>query len=181
VFIFGVLVCVPQYPEKTLGWSPLEAGAGLLKMMLVVAAVPFAAGPPYHRVGGPVVIAAGAVCITVGALGRAPSVDISSVAIVPGLIICGAGVRAVLLRDHDAAITAHDTEDSSLAGGIVYMAQVGGASLGLGLNTAIVLSAAAFTDGIRNALVVDAALGLAFTLVAIALNRDRGQAVEALS
>ena len=41
-----------------------------------------------------------------------------------------------------AAVTALDPARSSLAGGIVYMCQVGGGSIGLGLNPAIVLSAA---------------------------------------
>lgn len=47
---------------------------------------------------------------------------------------------------------------ASLAGGIVYMCQVAGGAIGLGLNTAIVLSSASLADGIKVAFLVDGAL-----------------------
>jgi hypothetical protein len=59
-----------------------------------------------------------------------------------------------------AAVTALDPSRSSLAGGIIYMCQVGGGSIGLGLNTAIVLSAATLAGGIRVAFRLDAVLAL---------------------
>jgi hypothetical protein len=56
------------------------------------------------------------------------------------------------------------------------MAQIAGGSIGIGLNTAIVLSANTLADGIRTAFFVDAALGLAGTVVAVALIRGDGSA-----
>jgi hypothetical protein len=66
-----------------------------------------------------------------------------------------------------AAVTALDPSQASLAGGIVYMCQVAGGAIGLGLNTAIVLPAATLPDGIRVAFRVDAALGLVGALVSL--------------
>jgi MFS family permease len=60
-----------------------------------------------------------------------------------------------------AAVTALDPARSSLAGGIVYMCQIAGGAIGPGLNTAIVLSAATLSDGIRLAFRVDAVLAAA--------------------
>ena len=55
---------------------------------------------------------------------------------------------------------------ASLAGGIVYMFQIGGGSIGLGLNTAIVDSSNALAVGIGNAFRVDAILAICGLLVA---------------
>jgi hypothetical protein len=52
--------------QKVLDYKPLEAGAGLLPMMATFAAVSFAAGPLYGRLGAKVVVSAGAVCLAVG-------------------------------------------------------------------------------------------------------------------
>ena len=53
------------------------------------------------------------------------------------------------------------------AGGIAYMGKVAGGSIGLGLNTAIVLSASSLEEGIRIAFFVDAALALVATAVVL--------------
>jgi hypothetical protein len=66
-----------------------------------------------------------------------------------------------------AAVTALDPSQASLAGGIVYMCQVAGGAIGLGLNTAIVLSSARLTDGIAVAFRIDGALAIAGTLVSL--------------
>jgi hypothetical protein len=51
---------------------------------------------------------------------------------------------------------------------------VTGGAIGLGLNTAIVLSASDFTDGIRTAFLVNAGLGVVGTIVAVVLIRGEG-------
>ena len=55
---------------------------------------------------------------------------------------------------------------ASLAGGIVYMFQIAGGSIGLGLNTAIVDSAASLPVGIGQAFRVDAILAVCGLLIA---------------
>ncbi|MEP5514341.1 MAG: hypothetical protein ABJP87_05330, partial [Bauldia litoralis] len=55
----------------------------------------------------------------------------------------------------------------SLAGAIIYMAQIAGGSIGLGLNTAIVVSNPVLADGIATAFLVDACLAIAGLLVAV--------------
>jgi Na+/melibiose symporter-like transporter len=57
---FAALMYLPQFMQKILGWSPLEAGAGFLPMMATFAAVSFAAGGLYERLGAKVVLSAGA-------------------------------------------------------------------------------------------------------------------------
>ena len=66
-----------------------------------------------------------------------------------------------------ATVTALDASRASLAGGIVYMFQIAGGSIGLGLNTALVVTAGSLVDGIRRAFFVDAILAVCGLLVAI--------------
>ncbi|WP_353827884.1 MFS transporter [Agromyces sp. SYSU T0242] len=171
---FGVLVYVPQYLEKELGWSAFAAGAGLLPMMLTFAIVSFAAGPLYHRIGSRLVVGIGAACLTGGVLVVAAAIGSGYLPLVPGLLLCGIGVGLFFSAITTAAVTAVRPEDSSLAGGIIYMGNVAGGSLALGVNTAIVLAAAAFTAGIRNAFLLDAALGAAGTIIVIWFIRSDG-------
>jgi hypothetical protein len=64
-------------------------------------------------------------------------------------------------------VTALDPSEASLAGGIVYMFQIAGGSIGLGFNTALVLTASTFTDGIATAFRVDALLAACGLLIAV--------------
>jgi hypothetical protein len=66
------------------------------------------------------------------------------------------------------AVTALDPSRSSLAGGIVYMCQIAGGAVGLGLNTALVTSQSSLADGIAVAFKVDALLAFAGLAVVLA-------------
>ena len=176
VVFYAVLVYVPQFAEKDQGWSALDAGAGLLPLMLVFAGVSFLAGRMYNRMGARLVVSAGAVCLTLGVLWLAFTVGSSYALLVPGLVVVGIGRGLYYSAITTAAVTALPGSDSSLAGGILFMAQIAGGSIGIGLNTAIVLSAADLADGIRTAFFVDAAIGLVGTAVAVALIRGQGTA-----
>jgi hypothetical protein len=65
-------------------------------------------------------------------------------------------------------VTSLDSSQASLAGGIVYMFQIAGGSIGLGLTT-VVFSAAAppFVEGVRAAFRLDAALSLIGLAIAV--------------
>ena len=65
-----------------------------------------------------------------------------------------------------AAVTALDSDRASLAGGIIYMCQIAGGSVGLGLNTAIVVSDS-LVNGVQAAFRVDAAMALCGLVVAL--------------
>ena len=57
------------------------------------------------------------------------------------MVVLGIGVGLFYSSVTTAAVTALDPSRAGLAGGIVYMFQIGGGSIGLGLNTAIVVVA----------------------------------------
>ncbi|MBA3262533.1 MAG: MFS transporter [Thermoleophilaceae bacterium] len=139
---FAVLLFLPQFMQKILGWDPLEAGAGLLPLMGVFAVTSFAAGPLYERLGAKTVVSAGAACLALGTflislVGR----DSGWGELVPGMVVTGVGVGLFYSSITTAAVTALDPSRSSLAGGIVYMFQVAGGSVGLGLTTTVFTTA----------------------------------------
>jgi EmrB/QacA subfamily drug resistance transporter len=170
---FSVLLYVPQFMTQVLDYSPLTAGAGLLPMMVVYAAVSFATGPIYDRVGAKILVAGGALCMGVGMalLAGLGATDPYS-ALVPGLVVLGIGTGFFYSSVTTAGVTALDASQSSLAGGVVYMCQIAGGSIGLGVNTAIVTahvetSKVGLVDGISQAFTLDAVLAFAATLMAV--------------
>jgi EmrB/QacA subfamily drug resistance transporter len=164
---FAALMYVPQFMMKSLRYSAMQAGAGLLPMMGVFAATSFAAGPLYARLGPKRIVSAGAAFLAAGMflLSRLESASPYS-ALVPGMVVLGIGVGLFYSSVTTAAVTALDPSRAGLAGGIVYMFQIGGGSIGLGLNTAIVGASPDLATGIGNAFRVDTVLALGGLAVA---------------
>jgi EmrB/QacA subfamily drug resistance transporter len=135
---FTVVLYVPQLMEKVLNYTALEAGVAMLPMLATFAAVAFFAGRLYERIGGRPVITAGAACLALGPfLLSLFDTGSSYGTLLPGLIVTGLGVGLFYPTITTAAVTALDPARSSLAGGIVYMFQIAGGAIGLGLTTAI--------------------------------------------
>ena len=166
---FAALLYLPQFMEKELGFSAVEAGAGLLPLMLVFAAMSFSSGRLYDMLGARAVVSAGAAFLGLGIF-MLSFLDAGweYMALVPGMVVLGLGIGLFYSSVTTAAVTSLDPSRSSLAGGIVYMCQVAGGALGLGINTAIVLSRSELPEGIRLAFRVDAALAVVGLLVALA-------------
>jgi fucose permease len=133
---------VPQFMQKILGYTPLEAGAGLLPLMGVFAITSFAAGPLYERIGAKASVSIGAAFVTLGMfLISLISRDSDWASLVPGMVVTGLGIGLFYSSITTAAVTVVDPSRSSLAGGIVYMFQVAGGSVGLGLTTTVFTTA----------------------------------------
>ena len=139
---FAALLFLPQFFQKILGANPLEAGARLLPMMAVFAVTSFLAGGLYNRLGAKLIVSAGTVCLTLGAF-LISLIDPGSGygAVVPGMVVLGIGVGLFYSSITTAAVTALDPSRSSLAGGLVYMFQIAGGSVGLGLTTTVFVTA----------------------------------------
>jgi MFS family permease len=154
--------------------------------MVTFAATSFIAGPIYPRFGPKLMVSVGAAGLAVGIF-LVSFLDAGSSygSLVLPMIVLGLGTGVFYSSITTAAVTALDASRASLAGGIIYMFQVAGGSIGLGLNTAIVTSADSLPDGLETAFRVDAALGLAGLLVALlfvggAVHLERVQGMRAL-
>jgi hypothetical protein len=135
---FAAMLYLPQFMQKILGYSPLKSGVGLLPLMATYGLVSFAAGPLYARLGAKLIVSLGAATIAVGMLLLSLVPESSGYGgLVAGMLVVGAGVGVFLSAVTTAAVTTVDSARAALAGGLVYMFQIGGGSVGLGLNTTI--------------------------------------------
>jgi MFS family permease len=139
---FSAVLYIPQFFEKILGYSAVEAGLGMLPMMASFALTSFIAGPLYDRIGMRAAIGIGTGLIALGqillAIAIGPGAGLGS--LIPGLIVVGTGCGMFYPSVTTAAVTALDEARASLAGGIVYMFQIAGGAVGLGISTAIFTS-----------------------------------------
>jgi EmrB/QacA subfamily drug resistance transporter len=176
VFFAGMLY-LPQFMMKVLGFTPIEAGLGMLPMMATFATISFVAGPLYDRFGPKLLVSLGSLGICLGPALVAIAVSEESYgAIVPGLVVLGLGVGLFYPTATTAGVTAVDESRRSLAGAIVYMFQVAGGSVGLGLTTTVFAEAgshetgnASFVEGFETAFGMDAALAFGGFLISVLL------------
>ncbi|MGD9734562.1 MAG: MFS transporter [Solirubrobacterales bacterium] len=167
---FAALLYLPQFMQKQLGYSPLEAGVGVLPFLATFALVSFVAGPLYDRVGAKRLAVLGAACITIAPF-LFSLVDAGSgySSLVVGMVVLGIGIGSFYPTATTAGVTSVDSSQTSLAGGIIYMFQIAGGSIGLGLTTTVFSAAnPPFVDGIQAAFRLDSALslvGLAITVL----------------
>ncbi|HEX8714200.1 MAG TPA: MFS transporter [Solirubrobacteraceae bacterium] len=138
---FASLLYLPQFMQKILDYSPLKSGVGLVPMMGTFALTSFAAGPLYEKFGAKRIVSLGCAGISVGILllslvGRNSGYG----GLVLGMLVLGVGIGLFYSSITTASVTALDASRSGLAGGIVYMFQIAGGSVGLGLNTTIFTS-----------------------------------------
>jgi EmrB/QacA subfamily drug resistance transporter len=168
---FAALLYLPQFMQKHLGYSPLEAGVGILPFLGTFAIVSFIAGPLYNRVGAKPLAVLGAACITLAPF-LFSFVDSGSgySSLVVGMVVLGVGVGSFYPTATTAGVTSVDSSQSSLAGGIIYMFQIAGGSIGLGLTTTVFSAAIPpFVDGVSAAFRLDASLSLVGLLISLFL------------
>jgi EmrB/QacA subfamily drug resistance transporter len=165
---FAALLYLPQFMTKALGFSAVGAGAGLLPMMGTFMITSFIAGRLYQMLGPKLIVTLGALLLGAGMILLCMiSAATTYNQVIFGMIVLGIGVGLFYSSITTAAITALDPSEASLAGAIVYMFQIAGGSIGVGFNTAIVVSAASMPVGIHHAFLVDGILAICSAAVAI--------------
>jgi len=167
---FAALLYLPQFMEKQLGYSPLKSGLGMLPFLATFALVSFLAGPLYNRLGAKKLVVFGAACITLAPfLFSLMDAGSGYGSLLVGMVVLGIGIGSFYPTATTAGVTSVDSSQTSLAGGIVYMFQIAGGSIGLGLTTTVFSAAIPpFVDGVVAAFRLDAALslvGLALSLL----------------
>jgi EmrB/QacA subfamily drug resistance transporter len=178
---FAAMLYLPQLMINVLGYSPIGAGAGMLPMMATFAAVSFVAGNLYTRFGAKPLLILGSACIAVGPALVALLADKETLgALIPGMAILGLGIGLFYPTATTVAVTGVEESRRSLAGAIVYMFQIAGGSVGLGLTTTVFIGAsdraqsgAGFIDGIQTAFAMDAAIAVGGFVIAVFLIQGR--------
>jgi EmrB/QacA subfamily drug resistance transporter len=166
---FAALLYLPQFMENELGFSPLEAGLGMLPALATFALVSFVAGPLYGRLGAKRLTVIGAACMSAAAIlfslvGSGSGYG----ALVPGMMVLGIGIGSFYPTATTAGVTSVDESQASLAGGIVYMFQIAGGSIGLGLTTTVFsANIPPFVDGFQAGFRLDAGIALVGLAVSV--------------
>src|SRR5262245_53924849 len=165
---FASLLYLPQFMQKQLDYAPLEAGLGMLPFLATFALVSFVAGPLYERLGAKLLVTIGAACITIAPFAFSMVDDDSGFgSLVFGMIVLGIGIGTFYPTATTAGVLSVDESQTSLAGGIIYMFQIAGGSIGLGLTTTVFSAQDTFVDGIQAAFQLDAILSLVGFLIAL--------------
>jgi EmrB/QacA subfamily drug resistance transporter len=165
---FAALLYLPQFMQKHLDYTPLEAGLGMLPFLATFALVSFVAGPLYERLGAKLLVSIGSACIALAPfLFSLADQGSGYSSLIVGMVILGIGIGSFYPTATTAGVTSVDESQTSLAGGIVYMFQIAGGSIGLGLTTTVFSSQDTFVDGIQAAFRLDAALSLVGFLIAL--------------
>jgi EmrB/QacA subfamily drug resistance transporter len=165
---FAALLYLPQFMQHQLGYSPLQAGLGMLPFLATFACVSFVAGPLYEKLGAKLLASVGALCITIAPFVFSLVGERSHYgSLVAGMVVLGVGIGSFYPTATTAGVTSVDESQTSLAGGIVYMFQIAGGSIGLGLTTMVFSAQSSFVDGIQAAFRLDATLSLLGFLVAL--------------
>ncbi len=164
---FSALFYLPQYMQKEFGYSAFESGMGLLPFMAVFAATSFVSGPLYNRLGAKPIVSVGAACIAAGPLLIVPGISAggSFGEIIPGMVVLGIGVGLFYSSATTAAVTSVADSRTSLAGGIIYMFQVAGGSVGLALTTTVFATQGDLIDGLHAAFALNAGLSFVGFLI----------------
>lgn len=165
---FAALLYLPQFMQKHLDYSPLEAGVGVLPFLATFALVSFVSGPLYNRVGAKPLAVLGAACIAIAPFLFSQVTEGSGYdSLIAGMVVLGIGIGSFYPTATTAGVTSVDESQSSLAGGILYMCQIAGGAIGLGLTTTVFSAQDSFVDGIEAAFRLDAGLSLLGFLVAL--------------
>ncbi|MEM9729668.1 MAG: DHA2 family efflux MFS transporter permease subunit [Myxococcota bacterium] len=177
---FGALIYLPQFMTKKLGYTAVQSGLGLLPVMLTYALVSFVAGRVHESFGAKLLVSAGAALLAGGMFLLSlvkPTTTYDQ--LIPGMLVLGVGIGLFYSSVTTAAVTALDASQSSLAGAIIYMANVAGGAIGLGMNTAIVATSASLSEGISKAFVVNGALAAVGVVLSALFMRGRPPALLA--
>ncbi|WP_444922508.1 MFS transporter [Microbulbifer sp. CnH-101-G] len=168
IVFFSALLYIPQFLIRVRSYSPTFAGMGLMPMMMAYGLVSYISGKLYKKVGAKVIISIGSVCICIGMFMLSHIDENTSFQeILPGLLVIGSGIGFFFSAVTTAAITIVAPARAGLAGGIIYMFQIAGGALGLGMNTTVVAMAPDLITGIDRAFTINAYLALVGLVISV--------------
>ncbi|MEU6706120.1 MFS transporter [Streptomyces wuyuanensis] len=138
----GLFYFLPLYQQRTLGYSPWEAGLTQLPLALVITLVSWATG----RTSGRHVLPAGLVILAAGLawLSRTPPDGTFLVDLFGPTLLIGAGLGVAFVRLTAMASAGLTAADSGLAGGLVNATRQIGGAVGLSFLTLLPSPGAAF-------------------------------------
>ncbi|HVC41622.1 MAG TPA: MFS transporter [Candidatus Saccharimonadales bacterium] len=153
VVLFGCLVAVPFFLEKSLHVGPAAAGLELSALPVSLAVVAPFGGAIRDRIGPRVPAGAGMILTAAGMALLAASATRAGLTVV-GLAVAGAGMGLFVAANNAATMFAAPRQRAGSAGGLLNMARGLGTALGVALTSLVFASGRGFTSAAGLLLVV---------------------------
>lgn len=152
----GLFYFLPLYQQRTLGYTPLEAGLTQLPLAGMITLSSWATGRVRGRGPGRAVLPAGLLTLAAGLawLARTPSDGTFLTDLLGPTLLTGTGLGVAFVRITALASAGVPPEDSGLAGGLVNATRQIGGALGLSFMTLLPTYGAAFLAGAAIALLL---------------------------
>lgn len=142
--ITGLTVLAAIYLQDVLDFSPFDAGAGLLPLLVPGLAGSLLTGRLLDRVGGRALTIAGMWLMAIGLLASGIGADLSDTypALVPGFIVTGAGFSVVFTALTTVVMGSAPSVDRGVVSGVYNTTRNVGGALGVALMGAVLVAAA---------------------------------------
>jgi EmrB/QacA subfamily drug resistance transporter len=146
--IFISFLYFPQYLQKVMGWTVLEASFGMLPLMVLLSVGSVIAGNFYAVFGPKRLMFVGYTLICLGCLSIAfirPSWGYF--AILPAQVLIGLGATLSVSPAGTATVSAVKPSRAGLAGGLAFMVHLGFGAIGVAVATAVMYASSLVTIG----------------------------------
>ncbi len=139
---FCLFLYVPQYLEKFKDYSPLQAGAGLVPMLITYGIISPFTGKIFDKFGPRLTIFAGMLITALGAYCTALFGFHNFIFLAVSTSISGIGIGLTIPAITTAGVGTVKESRASLASGLIFMFQLCGAVLGLAIISTIFIDTA---------------------------------------
>jgi EmrB/QacA subfamily drug resistance transporter len=187
--MFGIFFFLSLYMQNILGYSAVQAGAAFLPMTLLIVLLAPIAGRISDRLGSRFLMTIGMTLVGTELLYFSMlGVQENYWALVPGMLLGGIGMPAVMTPGSAAALSGVPVDKAGVGSAVLNSSRQVGGSIGIALMGAIMAheigasrAPEPFVHGLSVALVVAAAIAFAGALVAVTMVRSHavpGRAAE---
>jgi EmrB/QacA subfamily drug resistance transporter len=145
VVLFGCLVAVPIFLERSRHLGPLAAGLELSALPVALAVVAPLGGAIRDRIGSRVPTGAGMLLTAAGMALLAVPVTRADLTVV-ALVVAGAGLGLFVAANNAATMFSAPQQRAGAAGGLLNMARGLGAALGVALTSLVIASGRGITS-----------------------------------
>jgi EmrB/QacA subfamily drug resistance transporter len=178
--MFGVFFFVSLYMQNILGYSAVQAGAAFLPLTLLVVLMAPVAGRISDRLGSRSLMTFGMTLVGLQLLYFSTlGVNESYWALVPGMLLGGIGMPAVMTPASAAAMSGVSADKAGVGSAVLNSSRQVGGSLGIALMGAIMAheiggstGAEPFVHGLSRGLLVAAGIAFAGAIVAVTTVRS---------
>ena len=163
----GVLLCMPVFLQKGLGYTAFETGVALLPLSIAVFVISFATAPLGHKIAPKYLVQVGIIFMAIGAflIRDVISMQVTNMELLPGLAIFGIGLGLMLAQLSNITLSPVKEEERGEATGVAETTKALGTSLGTAIIGAVLIMSlfSGLAIGVQQSTVLDDSLKVEIT------------------